>query len=101
MFDISVRFLQPIMREIAQLNSALEEWTDDIDPQLLTVVPELQVDDQTFQTWQECTERNVSITDQKLEGNAHSVPFSFPASRMLEPLRDQQNQIVGAIIRRQ
>jgi hypothetical protein len=98
-----VRFLQPVAREVGVLPAALPspDAPDHGEPEL---VPELRVDDKIYQSWQEAIERQVGLPAQDLAvlaGRPQAVPFSFAASRTLEPIYDRRNQVAGVIVRRQ
>jgi hydrogenase maturation protease len=99
-FDVSVRFLQPITREIGKLKTPLAELPEGTEPEM-QMVPELEVDGVLHQAWQECIERQIELPDQDFAGNVRNVPFSFPAARTLESLRNKDNQISAVFVRRQ
>lgn len=99
-FDVSVRFLQPIMREIGKLKTPLAELPQDAEPEM-EMVRSIEVDGALHQAWQECIERQIELPDQDFSGNVRNVPFLFPAARTLEPLRNKEDQIVAIFVRRQ
>jgi hypothetical protein len=91
-FDGRVRFLHSMAREVC-----IGTGTEDI-----TVVQELRVDGQLYQTWHEATEREVIIPQTPLaEGRQLTLDFVFPASESIETLRDAEGREAGAIRRRQ
>lgn len=95
--EVTVRFLQPVAREIGVLPATAGQC----EPEL---VPELRVGDRLYQGWQEAIEREVTGLRLHLRAPAAgplTVPFSFPASRSLEPIPDGPNQTAGVIVRRQ
>jgi hypothetical protein len=95
--EISVRFLQPSAREIGKLGAPVDQLTDDTP---FEIVPELKIDDQLHQTWQEAIEREVSLPAFSLnEATNLEQAFEFPATRAVEPIRDG-HKIVGVILRR-
>jgi hypothetical protein len=96
--EISVRFLQPVTREIGALHRPLPSW-DSLEEPPMESVPVLEVDGNLYQGWQEAIERQASGT---LSPGAPpvSVPFAWPASRTLEPIRNREEQVVGLILRR-
>src|SRR5262249_8007896 len=99
--DISVRFLHPTFRDIGALQVPCDTWKDEIAADL-RIVPEMDVEGVLYQSWQEATERNISVYLPKLkEQRLLHVPFSFSPARLYEPLRNTRQQIVAVIIRNQ
>ena len=100
---VSVRFLHVTSREILSFRQPQLELPVSLSAASVELVPELQVDGQTFLTWQEAVEREVNIAPQSIkqmvEAKCH-LPFEFPAEEDLEPIKDCQGTIVGMIRRR-
>jgi len=99
--EVSVRFLQPMAREIGVLEIPTKESAGNAS---LKVVPELRVGNELFQTWIEAVERRVIVPPLVLGDEPElnvSVPFSFTGSPDLEPIRGEQGLAVGVISRRQ
>jgi hypothetical protein len=93
--EVSVCFLHPAWREVGL-------YTPDGQP--FRAVPELRVDGKLFQSWQEAVEQRVNLPAQTvstLAGEGLSVPFTFPAARTTETIRDAQGQPAATIVRRQ
>jgi hypothetical protein len=90
--EISVRFLQPMWREVL---------VDGV------VAPEAEVDGKRMQTWQEAVEREVRApewTVRQLIASPRNHEFSFPASETHEPgisdgveIRRRQEAISGVV----
>jgi hypothetical protein len=102
--EVRVRFLHPVTRTIGLLSAPLPELPGDIGPDSFSLVPELRIHDKLYQSWQEAVEREVRTSCQSLQSAAkqtRSLPFHFLGSLTFDPIRDQQNLAVGAIIRRQ
>jgi hypothetical protein len=98
----SVRFLHPMMREVGQELAAQSASTNS-EP-FFKVVSELRVEGNVYHTWQEAVEREVKPLPLSLRAplpGQMSFPFSFPASLVEEPIRDQQDCAAGIIRRRQ
>jgi len=100
---VNVRFLHPTWREVGTISrrTSLSEPMSEAD---FKVVPELSVDGVVLQTWQEAVEREIESSSMRLRETPHwsvTIPFSFPASSILEPLFDSGENIAGAIRRRQ
>jgi hydrogenase maturation protease len=112
---VSVRFLQPMAREIGVLDEPLAKWTG-AEPQCRRV-PELRVGEEWFQSWHEAVERRVELSlgvppsggtaPEPPEGGTPNAgrssrrsEFSFPPRRSVEPIRDGA-RVVGVIVRRQ
>jgi hydrogenase maturation protease len=115
--DIKVRFLHLVTREVGRLSSEFEtriagrsdeEIAASITDSDFEVVPSLEVNEKLFQTWQEAIEREVrfpafkpSETNKESE-RTRRMTFSFPNTREIELLRDDNsNQIAGIVVRRQ
>jgi hydrogenase maturation protease len=102
--EVEVRFLHPMAREVGSLSKHLTELPAVIGPEDFQPVSELRVDDKLYQTWQEAVERKVQLPKQALnvaEARSLTVPFCFPASLVLEAIRDREGQAAGVIRRRQ
>lgn len=99
----SVRFLQPMLREIGELVEPRTHWNG-AEPEFRRV-PELRTESELFQTWHEAVERRVDILPlvlkQGLENQPVNMPFSFHPTRHLQPIRNGNGQVVGVVIRRQ
>jgi hypothetical protein len=102
--EVTVRFLHLMTREVLRLLKPLVELPVSLDTTTLEVVPELQVDEQRYLTWEEAVEREVNLSEQSLQrlcNGSVSLPFDFAASASLEPIKNPQGSIVGLIRRRQ
>ncbi len=100
--DIKVRFLHLVSREIGKLETPLIDLPTDVEPDF-QLVQTLEAGGQLFQTWQEAIEREVNLPTFNFSeiSETRQQDFSFPATRGLEPLRDENNQVGGVIIRTQ
>jgi hydrogenase maturation protease len=102
--DITVRFLHPMARDIGELAVPMWEMPAEDNPDFFHIVPELVVDGTPHASWQEAVERVVpvpAVSLAELLERSREIPFRFPASRRLEPVRDRANLIAGVILRRQ
>jgi len=91
-FSGRVRFLHAVAREVC-VGTGTEDFT---------VVAELWVDGQIYQTWHEAVEREVIIQETPMvEGQPLTINFVFPGSENIETLRDSEGREAGAIRRRQ
>lgn len=98
--EISVRFLQPLAREVVRLRAPVEELVGEAEEQG-EVVPRLEVGANLYQTWQEAIEREVALSPMSLNDAAERKhEFEFPASRQTEPIRREDGMTVGAVVRR-
>jgi len=101
--DVKVKFLHFMAREVGvfETSSGATEIGSDRNFQ---VVASLEVNGQTFHTWQEAIEREANLPDIRL-GEVVAQPqtqrFTFPASHEREILRDANGLEVGVHIRRQ
>jgi len=101
--EVSVRFLHVTSREILSFREPLLELPAPLSAASVELVPELQVDGQSFLTWQEAVEREINAGPQtigQIVGTKCRVPFEFLAEEHLEPIKDRQSSIVGLIRRR-
>ena len=57
---INVRFLQPMAREVGAFKSPIANLLPNEEPSF-EIVPELRVDENVYQTWQEAVERSVEL----------------------------------------
>lgn len=99
MFRVSVRFLQPMAREVGALGTTGKTKAGDFQ-----VIPELRVDGQLYQTWQEAVEREVKPFPLILNGESPSrlnFPFEFSGSENRELICDHTGRVVGKLRRRQ
>jgi hypothetical protein len=98
--EVEVRFLQIINRSVAKLAEPLLQFPGDKEPEF-AMVDRLVVGGRTFMPWQEAIERTVTVTPPSPGGDSAilSCPFRFPAGREIEPLLDNDNRMVGALIR--
>jgi hypothetical protein len=95
--DVSVRFLQPMWREVLKTAEGRKQ-----NEQGLQLVPELIVDGKLYQTWQEALERKVtlpSITLAEASISSRTIPFFLAGSQTTEPLNDG-GKLIGALVRR-
>ena len=102
--DVTVRFLHPMTRDIGALAAPLRKLPAPDNPDFFHVVPELEIDGRLYSSWQEAVERAVCVPAQSLSalrGQTRTIPFSFPASRSIEPILDSSEHIAGVIVRRQ
>ena len=98
-FDVKVRFLHLVLREIGKLDAPLDELPADFTD--FQIVPTLEVGGQIYQTWQEAIEREVDLPTLNSNAISETKQFSFPTMRTIEPLRDENNKIVAVIVRTQ
>ncbi len=99
-FDVKVRFLHLVLREIGELEVPIDELPSDSEPEF-HFVQTLEVGGQLYHAWQEAIEREVDLPTLGLNVVSETKKFSFPTTRTLEPLRDENDKIVGVIVRTQ
>ncbi len=101
LINISVRFLHPMAREVGILPEPIAEMPAGEEP-AFEVVPDLQVGERLYQTWQEVVEQKVELPSFGLCDAAQiSHEFDFPSSRALEPIRGDDGKISAVLVRRQ
>jgi hydrogenase maturation protease len=108
--EISIRFLQPVRREVGVLAKPADDWNPEIEPEF-AIAPELRVGERVYRPWLEAVEREVArstvfspacarVQGKGLAGETPALPgFEFLATRTLEPIRDDRGRIVGVLIR--
>jgi hypothetical protein len=102
--NVTIRFLQPVLREIGELLEPISEWNGS-EPKL-RLVPEMVVGDQLLQTWHEAAEQRIDVPlltlKPELNGECRREhPFAFEAVRKLKPIHRASGQVVGFFIRSQ
>ncbi|MBV8280079.1 MAG: hypothetical protein JO170_33095 [Verrucomicrobia bacterium] len=101
--EVSVRFLHVASRDILSFREPQLDLPACLSAASVELVPELQVDGQSFLAWQEAVEREVDLPPQtikQLAGTEYRLPFEFLAEEHLEPIKDRHGSIVGLIRRR-
>jgi len=98
--NVKLRFLQIVNRSIGKLSQPLDELPQNGEPEF-QIVDRLDAGGQTFTSWQEAVEREVTPPPLRPAtfSPGQSVMFTFPSGRELEPLRDEGGQIAGVILR--
>ena len=99
--DVRVRFLQLVARDVARVCMGVP-GTEAESPQC-EIVPELAVDGELLQSWEEAIDREIVAPDldlSRLTDAAFTVRWESEAQESSETLRNAVGQIVGAIVRR-
>jgi hypothetical protein len=99
--EVIVRFLHPTVREVCALDKPLQEPPELGHPDYYQFVSEMKVDGTLYQSWQEAVEREIRIPVRILSGESslQKTPFVFPAARTVEPIKNNQGETVGVLIR--
>lgn len=93
--DIVVRFLQPQRRQVQRL-------TSDRESSLYEPVPALDVDGQSYVSWDEAVEREISVYDISLADLAsrrRSSKFTLAAQKRDEAIFSKNGAIAGSVTR--
>ncbi len=99
--NLSVRFLQPLARDVARLAEPADELTPKVES-CGEIVATLAVGDRVFQTWQEATERVVTLPPLALnEPQELTHRFSLEGSRGVEAIKQEDEKVAGFFVRRQ
>lgn len=101
MIGVHVRFLQVIERTVGKLADPLVAWPETGEPDM-NLVPRLEVGDRDYTAWDEAIEREIALKDLIVTDLARAprrAPFSFSASRELEPVRAPDGAFVAALVR--
>jgi hypothetical protein len=102
--EVCARFLHVMAREILALPEPILDIPEALDTASLKVIPELQLEEKRYSTWQEAVEREVNLPMRPLHQNYDAtcnVPFNFPSSAKIEPIKNSQGSIVALIRLRQ
>jgi len=103
--EVTVRFLQPTERDIGELAAPLPRLPAADNPDYFHVVPQLEIEGQLYQSWQEAVERTIRVPTLALSTTGdltgRRFPFSLAATRTIEPIINQRENIAGVIVRRQ
>ncbi|MEP7076080.1 MAG: hypothetical protein ABI878_09725 [Acidobacteriota bacterium] len=92
--SVKVRFLHLMNREIGRIAGPSNEIPDDLE-----FVSSLDIDGELYQAWQEVVEQNIEITAIRPGDTTLITPFSFAAGRDVEPIKNKDGKIAGAIVR--
>ncbi|MGA7262505.1 MAG: hypothetical protein WA709_24855 [Stellaceae bacterium] len=96
-----VRFLHLVARQVGTLAEPALELAAGTEP-AFTPVQSLDIDGTCFVTWEEAIEREVvapTLVLRALLERPAVIPFDFPETRQLEPLRRRNGQVAGAVLR--
>lgn len=97
--EITVGFLQPMRREIGALEKVVSKLPENEEPKFQSV-RQLEVNGKVFQAWTEAVERKVTISLESFS-QPMEIPFSFSASKTLEPIFNENGNVAGIILRHQ
>jgi hypothetical protein len=101
--EVKVRFLHLMARQVGQLESPMDQWSDGAEPPH-QIVPSLQIDETLYHTWQEAVEREIALGSSSLDhlaARGRHQPFHFPSRRETEPLWDSDGKLAGILAREQ
>ncbi len=99
--DIKLRFLHLVAREVGVLPSPAGELSPDCEP-VFTLVPSLEIDGTRFVAWEGAVEREVNAAGVELRhwlNITACIPFAFPGTRQIEPLRCSDGLVAGLLRR--
>lgn len=99
---IRLRFLHLVDRRVAIVPEGVTDLSEGSVSDL-EFVETLKVGDRLFQSWQEANEREIELPVLSLESAGKRPPIDFfqPGSRTVEPLRDTEGKLAGALVRTQ
>ncbi len=99
--DVRVRFLQLVAREVGRpISSAAGAATQ---ARQFEIVPELTVDGEVLQSWEEAIDREIVAPDldlSRLVETSFTARWQSAEQQSTEELRNAQGHVVGAVIRR-
>lgn len=101
--DIRVRFLHPMAREVGRLAKPAAALEEDEEPDF-DVVPVLHINGDVYHSWQEAVEREAplpTLSVDALVDEGYEEKFEFSSSRAMEPIHDQEDRVIGVVVRRQ
>ncbi|CAB3799185.1 hypothetical protein [Pararobbsia alpina] len=94
-------FLHLIERDVRRLDDPVSSWPGGSEPPSRPIAS-LEVDGRRFDAWQEAGEHHVEVpglTLGELCVAGLRLPFSLPASRAVEPLREAEGPVKGVLVR--
>jgi len=104
--DLKIRFLQLMMREVAEVIKECGRPIPDCEhvlkheQQHFVLAPSLEVDGTRLQKWQEAVEREVVVLEIPINEVNQRIRFEFPANRTFEEIKTASGT-VGLIARTQ
>ena len=99
-FEIHVRFLHLVRREVGEFPSPMAELPTGQEP-AHTKVASLKVGEEIFQNWEEAIERDVTVSPlmlKQLINGPVKMPFAFAGQRGVKPLRGPDGRVYGLLI---
>ncbi|HMD19874.1 MAG TPA: hypothetical protein VKH40_06105 [Alloacidobacterium sp.] len=96
--NVKVRCLQIVNRTLGKFSDPLHELPSGREPEF-EIADHLEIGGQAFMPWQEAAEREVTLPSLYPAALSHNESFRFPSGRELEPLRNEDDLIVGVVIR--
>ena len=99
--EIRIRFLRLVKRSVRKVVTPAVQAGEPPD---FEDVAKLEVEGQTFQSWQEAVEVEVAVPMCNLESLSSCPlewPFKFPAEEESEPLGDAVGNVVGLVAKKQ
>ena len=94
---IKARFLHLTSRSVCVVDPPVSELLAK-DEHLMKPVDMLRVEGRVLRPWEESVEREIAVDGVGM-GEKRRVPFTFAASRTVEPVKNASGQIVGALVR--
>jgi hypothetical protein len=100
--SIRLRFLHLVDRRVAIVPEDVSDLSEGSVSDL-EFVETLKIGDRLFQSWQEANECEIELPVLSLESPGKRAPIDFfqPGSRTVEPLRDTEGRLAGALVRTQ
>ena len=101
--DVKLRCLHLVERQVRELDNPSSALPADLEVASRPVTW-MQVGERLFQTWQEAVEREAicaALHVGDLLTEAHTLSFSFPPRRDIEPLKTPNGELVAVIVREQ
>jgi len=105
--DLRIRFLQLMMREVAEVIKECGRPIPDCEHVLtheqehFVLAPSLEVDGTRLQKWQEAVEREVVVSALATNEVNQRIHFEFPANRTFEEIKSASGTVIGLIVRTQ
>jgi hydrogenase maturation protease len=105
--DLKIRFLQLMMREVAEVIKECGRPIPDCEHVLtheqehFVLAPSVEVDGTRLQKWQEAVEREVVVREIPINEVNPRIRFEFPANRTFEEIKNASGKDVGLIARTQ
>jgi len=101
--SVKVRCLRLVERVAGYVSPPLSELPETGEPPFVPAAS-IEIEGRTYESWQEAAECQMDLPPLRfgeLSGRTERLPFVFPATRTIEPVRNAAGMVAGLIVRTQ